>query len=454
MERKILLPTPENLIDSFLKNSIGRNESIYEFIDILNDIKGNYSLALDSDWGNGKTFFVKQTQMIIDALNPNRYKSSEYSDSDYEKILEKNPQDKLKIQTISHITTYYDAWENDNDVDPILSIVYTIISSLGLDEEKIAQTPNMLTLISSIVTLVTRKDIVGFKENIEDKDLLEKIRETKEIKKNVNDLINGLFAEHGDRIIIFIDELDRCRPDFAVELLERIKHYFTNDRITFVFSVNLNQLQYTVKKIYGNEFDGYRYLDRFFDLKISLPDTDEHKFLNCINFDMTNCAIDSAVRASIYICNLSLREQIKFIQKVQLVQERCERNEMIGGAISYSFIVYIVIPVMIALKICNANEYDAFRKGEKSDMLVNLLTHSILQQDLVDGVSSYLFDINESIYENMLGEYRKIDKTKVSKKATEVYNAIFKESNRNEKVGSINISPRIRDKVKELQSII
>ena len=50
MERKILLPTPENLIDSFLKNSIGRNESIYEFIDILNDIKGNYSLALDSDW--------------------------------------------------------------------------------------------------------------------------------------------------------------------------------------------------------------------------------------------------------------------------------------------------------------------------------------------------------------------------------------------------------------------
>lgn len=449
MERKVLLPTPENLIDSFLKNSIGRNESIYEFIDILNDIKGNYSLALDSDWGNGKTFFVKQTQMIIDALNPNRYKSSEYSDSDYEKILEKNPQDKLKIQTISHITTYYDAWENDNDVDPILSIVYTIISSLGLDEEKIAQTPNMLTLISSIVTLVTGKDIVGFKENIEGKDLLEKIRETKEIKKNVNDLINGLFAEHGDRIIIFIDELDRCRPDFAIELLERIKHYFTNDKITFVFSVNLNQLQHTVKKIYGNEFDGYRYLDRFFDLKISLPDTDEHKFLNCVNFKAENRVTDRVVKASIYMCNLSLREQIKFMQKVQLVQERCERNEMIGSEISHSFIVYILIPIMIALKFSDINEYEEFKKGENYNMLVELLMHPMLQEDLMYGVSSNLFNSNEI---SLTNNCKTIDNILVEEKAIQVYNAIFK--NQNDQIGSIFINNRIRDKVKELQSII
>lgn len=449
MERKILLPTPENLIDSFVKNSIGRNESIYEFIDILNDINGNYSLALDSDWGNGKTFFVKQTQMIIDALNPNRYKSSEYSDSDYEKILEKNPQDKLKIQTISHITTYYDAWENDNDVDPILSIVYTIISSLGLDEEKIAQTPDMLTLISSIVTLVTRKDIVEFKENIEDKDLLEKIRETKEIKKNVNDLIDGLFAEHGDRIIIFIDELDRCRPDFAIELLERIKHYFTNDKITFVFSVNLNQLQYTVKKIYGNEFDGYRYLDRFFDLKISLPDTDEHKFLNCVNFKAENRVTDRVVKASIYICNLSLREQIKFMQKVQLVQERCERNEMIGSEISHSFIVYILIPIMIALKFSDINEYEEFKKGENYNMLVELLMHPMLQEDLMYGVSSNLFNSNEI---SLTNNCKTIDNILVEEKAIQVYNAIFK--NQNDQIGSIFINNRIRDKVKELQSII
>lgn len=55
-------------------------------------------------------------------------------------------------------------------------------------------------------------------------------------------------------------------PSFAVKLLARIKHYFFHDRITFVFAVNINELQYTIKKHYGTDFDACRYLGRFFDL--------------------------------------------------------------------------------------------------------------------------------------------------------------------------------------------
>ena len=57
-------------------------------------------------------------------------------------------------------------------------------------------------------------------------------------------------VERGNRLIIFIDELDRCKPTFAVHLLEQIKHYIFDDRITFVFSINLEQLQTYNKTIF------------------------------------------------------------------------------------------------------------------------------------------------------------------------------------------------------------
>ena len=61
-------------------------------------------------------------------------------------------------------------------------------------------------------------------------------------------------------MLFFIDELDRCKPSFAVHLLEQLKHYISDERITFVFSVNLEQLQHTIKHYYGINFDSGRYL--------------------------------------------------------------------------------------------------------------------------------------------------------------------------------------------------
>lgn len=68
-----------------------------------------------------------------------------------------------------------------------------------------------------------------------------------------------------------IDELDRCRPSYAVELLEIAKHIFAADRIVFVLAINRDQLAHAVKALYGIEFDAEAYLRRFFDLDFHLP---------------------------------------------------------------------------------------------------------------------------------------------------------------------------------------
>lgn len=94
-------------------------------------------------------------------------------------------------------------------------------------------------------------------------DPLAKIREQRNIHEQISEFFSSLLKERGNRLVILIDELDRCKPSYAACLLERIKHFFNNDSVTFVFSVNLSELQHTIKQHYGRDFDAYRYLGRF-----------------------------------------------------------------------------------------------------------------------------------------------------------------------------------------------
>ena len=69
MVKSDLLPTPENLIETFYTNAIDRNADVADFVRLINSISTSYSIALDGAWGSGKTFFVKQTKMVFDSFN-------------------------------------------------------------------------------------------------------------------------------------------------------------------------------------------------------------------------------------------------------------------------------------------------------------------------------------------------------------------------------------------------
>lgn len=80
-------------------------------------------------------------------------------------------------------------------------------------------------------------------------------------------------------LMVMIDELDRCRPSYAVELLEVAKHLFSVDLIVFVLAVNCDQFAHLVKALYGNEFDAEGYLRRFFDVDFKLPGPERQAFI-------------------------------------------------------------------------------------------------------------------------------------------------------------------------------
>lgn len=371
-----LKPTQENLLSTLLKDTIGRNLDVYSFAEILDKISESCSIAIDGSWGTGKTFFVKQTKMVIDAHNDF---ISSMPQEEKENIKKLNTDLLLQPQ----VCVYYDAWENDNDNEPILSLIYSIISSVDTDYT-LKSNVSFIQKAASILDFFTDKNWTDLITNLKGGNALDEIRKRKNIENDIKEFLDSLLLEKGNRLIVFIDELDRCKPSYSVKLLERIKHYFDNDRITFVFSINASELQHTIKKHYGNDFDACRYLDRFFDLRIALPPVDKSKFYQSINFNNSFYIYDSVCSAVIDNYNLQLREIAKYIRLVKIAayeptHDNRKYEFIFSDGKAREFCLLYIIPIMIGLKIYNITLYDKFISGKDSTPLIeimNRLKHS------------------------------------------------------------------------------
>lgn len=122
------------------------------------------------------------------------------------------------------------------------------------------ENPDCLQLGASVLELFTGKNFGQIIEMLRGEDSLAMLKKEKDIHKAICEFLDSIMHERGNRLVIFIDELDRCKPEYAVKLLERVKHYFENDSITFVFSTNMKELQHTIRRYYGENFNACKYL--------------------------------------------------------------------------------------------------------------------------------------------------------------------------------------------------
>ena len=448
MKKHDLQPTDENIRSTFYNDSIGRNKELVNFIKIIDSINESYSIALDSYWGSGKTFFVKQVKMILDANNEFTYDSVEERD----KVLEKWNQllGKDIINTNYHIPIYYDAWANDNDNDPILSIVYQIIQTVGnhanIEEQK--GLSSVFNLAGDIFALVKGFNPLELAKKLKSENPLEAIMQTKSLKERIDEFFENLIPEHGERLLIIIDELDRCNPEFAVKLLERIKHYFNNDKVTFVFAVNLAELQITIRKYYGNEFNASRYLDRFFDLRVTLPPPNMEKFYSLIgfgsNFGMIG-SLDGIMRVVFRKNNMQMRDCIKYVSMMKAVNFDLVRKrsyDMDARVCSEIIIFKIIIPVLWGEMVNNIFLYNRFLRENDCSLLTSFYNDTSTI-DIVRNALLYLF--NDVELAGKTPNFNSQDDIKkLHIKIREFYNALMN-SNGEIFVGQCLVSDRERD---------
>ena len=241
-----LIPTEENLIQALSKDLLKRNKDLVRFYDLLLAQESASSIAIDGRWGSGKTFFVKQSMLLINAKNPR-------SDMDGEKKASivyalPFPKKAEEVEVNYDVAVYYDAWENDNDTEPVLSLIYEITKQLSVDFS--LSDKSIVKTAGAIIEAISGHNVNGIMDTLTSEDPFTKFKEEKDVEQKIKNFFASILAERGNRLVIFIDELDRCKPTFAVHLLEQIKHYIFDDRITFVFSINLEQLQHTIKHYY------------------------------------------------------------------------------------------------------------------------------------------------------------------------------------------------------------
>lgn len=130
------------------------------------------------------------------------------------------------------------------------------------------------------------------------------------LRKSLKEII----AKNG-RIVIIIDELDRCKPSFAVQTLEIVKHLFNVNGLVFIFSLDIKQLSHSVKAVYGDGFEAIGYLERFFNYMTLLPTTHTDNIIQlyCEEFeiDISRNNYDNVINAFRIISkmfDLSLRD--------------------------------------------------------------------------------------------------------------------------------------------------
>lgn len=260
-----IVPTPQ---DPFDGNLLFRNENAATALTrIIENTEGGYTLSINADWGYGKTTFVKMWN--------------------------------LKLQEKGYKTIYFNAWESDFVADPMMALIDGLregFESKDLPQEKLQK----LFALWDVIIRIAKEIPVGnvslygkiayaFKHGIN--GLLEnknKLQEHQSIKKLVVDFreqLAGVAKEISPdkQLIIFVDELDRCRPDYAVQMLERIKHFFSIDNIIFVLSIDKSVLCKSIRAIYGGlDIDTEAYLRRFIDLDFNLPKPNPRDFIKLL----------------------------------------------------------------------------------------------------------------------------------------------------------------------------
>lgn len=371
-----LQPTAEQIKRTYCENIIGRNDDLHRFVEIINALDDSCVIALDGNWGSGKTFFVKQTKMILDVYNP----FVTLYEKDVDKVIKDvwgNSKSCFVTKMSPQISVYYDAWENDNDEDPLLSIVYEILKSVASDYSFKAN-PSLVKIAAVIAELLTGKKVQTLVDAAKKEDPFASIKSSRDLRVSITEFFNSLLPEKGDRLIVFIDELDRCAPSFAVRLLERIKHYFLETNITFVLSVNTHELQNTVKRYYGNEFDACRYLDRFFDLRINLPPADLEMYYRSIGFEDTSYTYELVAQEVIRQYHFELREIAKYIRLIKIAayaptHERRKYNFSFSDGKGLQFCLLAIVPIMIGLKMHDISRYRAFVEGKDASPLIEII---------------------------------------------------------------------------------
>ncbi|WP_433850383.1 KAP family P-loop NTPase fold protein [Brucella pseudogrignonensis] len=325
------------------KDIFGRAKFGAGMTHLMDVVKDPMVIALDGQWGAGKSTFLKMwAGELRNAGHPVIYFDAfenDYLDDAFaaitrelvELIDEKTPQ-KVKegrafVEKIADMGAVVGAGVANLAMKAgVRAVTGGILSAGDLGELHSDVTKEVEKIGENYLKKIIEKPkkqketIVAFKE------ALSKLPELLKEKKSV---------EPAKPLVFIIDELDRCKPHFALEIIERIKHFFSVPGINFVFGVHLEQLENSVRFAYGNSINANLYLQKFINLTVQLPIQNDKRYSPDLD------------RYAEYLVNLlninkNRRTSVQIATMVRIVKE----NGMGFRTIERAFTIYTIALAM------------------------------------------------------------------------------------------------------------
>ena len=405
MKKYVQEATDINVWTSLEENTFDRGKDIREFIEGLELIEGNAFISLDAKWGDGKTFFVRQIEETLKYFRAKQMETEEKLLKDLESYEYLKDSVAVKETTVEHIylPVYYNAWMYDDHNDPLMSLLLVMTKQCGGAYNTKINTKSLgkrlLAVASCLPISIKKVNPATLINDLQEgkMDILSAVKTEEDIKKCVQDVFNDIIVEKAEKLVVFIDELDRCKPSFAIEMLERIKHYFDDERIIFVVSLNKEQLIHTISNYYGSEFDATRYLNRFFDVSINLPEISRYQKqkVQCTDSERLWITLIADELSDYY--GFSLRDKLIYKSSIESIpreiRDACSSNK-----------IYLTIfeVIVVLLDMVDAKEKKAFFEG-KSNILIDLMPRIEIYKKYI--LRSFGIDIRGDYEEKLTEKY-------------------------------------------------
>lgn len=423
--------------DPFKDDLLERKNSAEVLTQFVSSLSEPFVFAIDSPWGTGKTTFLRMW--------------------------------KQHLRNRGIPCLYFNAWENDFSESPLVSLIGEIgagIKSFHLEgkQEEFAEKafekaknvgvsllkvaiPTAIKLATSgllDLSAMAESDLSKLAEDIA-KRQIEKYQADKETLSNfrteLETFIKTLSVNKSDGapnpLIFVVDELDRCRPSYAIELLEKIKHLFSVEGLIFVLAIDRQQLGESVKALYGTGIDADGYLRRFIDLEYRLPATDPTKFsqaqfsrfgLNALLDKKTGyTSVDASdLREHLPILfsafRLSLRTQEQCFTQLAVIIRITPHD---------SFLYSILLMLLICLRSANRELYERYCSGlAKPKDVISYITSlpsgaKLMESNLGTQIEAYLVlgIRDEQLRKTTIQNYHSLSDEANSKRTNEAFRA-------------------------------
>ena len=263
------IEVPED--DPFKNDLLKRKKAAEVLTDVVASFRGPGVVAIDARWGAGKTTFLRMWSRLL--------------------------------QRDGFTLVEFNAWDTDFAADPFLALSIEIqagLESAAADIPLAAKkgikkwskeilrhgVPEVVRLAVGSVPVVGA--VSGkITESVLDQFTDSRVSSYTATKQAVSEFRSALEcaatsifdSSDSKPLVVIIDELDRCRPTYAVELLETAKHVFSVDHVVFVLAINRTELVHSIRALYGDRFDADTYLHRFIDADIQLPIPDQERLI-------------------------------------------------------------------------------------------------------------------------------------------------------------------------------